>query len=449
MATVWSGTDIRLGRPVAIKVLTRSASADPLMLRRLDEEARTLARLAHTNIVTVYDLGSQDDVPYVVMELVEGDDLRQRLQRGPMLPSDALRIAIQVCDALQAAHDAGIVHRDIKPDNVLLTRSGQVKVCDFGIARLQRANQTRATGDGTTIGTALYMAPEQATHGHVDPRTDLYALGCVLHEMLTGQPPFTGDDPMHVLWQHVHDTPAPVTSQRPDLPAGFDHVIEQLLAKNPDDRPARAADVRRQLQGLQEGRATGRVADAGTGELPMSRGRAQVMTRTQRVPRLEVDRDDPTPRAFRIGPAGTLAVALGTAIITALVITFTMLTTRPTQQAIQQPGGATSPTLSTVAPTSPPGTVEDVRSTIQAQVELGYLKSHDARDLLSRVDEIDHHLANEETDEAAQAIDKLRERIDELTRDHKITDGGRTAVLDSLDRLANSLPATADRGGEN
>src|SRR4029450_10436881 len=165
MACVWAGVDTRLDRPVAVKVLDGADSADAVMLERLDHEARTLAALAHPNIVAVYDLGADAGVPYVVMELVRGDDLGRRLTHGGFDVGEAVRFAMQVCAALQAARDSGVIHRDIKPDNILLTESGLVKVCDFGIARLLRSQQSRMTNSAAAVGTAMDMAPEQATGG--------------------------------------------------------------------------------------------------------------------------------------------------------------------------------------------------------------------------------------------------------------------------------------------
>lgn len=447
IATVWAGVDIRLDRPVAVKVLGSAATADPAMLRLLDQEARTLARLAHPNIVAVYDLGTEADVPYVVMELVEGDDLRQRLARGPLDPPEAVRIATQICDALQAAHEAGVVHRDIKPDNVLLTRSGIVKICDFGIARLQQSSTAQATAHGSVIGTASYMAPEQASGGPVDARADLYALGCVLYEMLASRPPFTGDDAMRVLWQHVHDAPAPVASQRSDVPAELDALVQQLLTKRPEHRPASARQVRASLAEL-GGAATPPSATASEGEWEMGRGRATVITRTRTMPAVDAAVDDAVDGSFRLGPAGVLGVAVGAALLTALLIAVTMLVTRPDQPAGSADGGsaAASPTS---APQPTTRTVSDVRAVIQAQVQSGQVDASAANDLLNRLDDVERHFANGRLDRALDQIDKLREKVETLARDGRITSAGRAAVLDSLDELTNTYRETGNGDDED
>ena len=208
MATVWRGVDERLGRRVAVKLLDGADTADPAMLQRFDREARTAGGLTHPNIVAVYDVGSDNGAPYLVMELIDGTTLATLLVRGPLPIDQAVDVARQICDALAVAHAQGVVHRDIKPANILITTTGTVKVCDFGIARLTHQQQTDLTAPHTAIGTSAYMAPEQASGGAVDGRTDLYALGCVLYAMLTGQPPFTGDNPLTVMWQHQQQ-PAP------------------------------------------------------------------------------------------------------------------------------------------------------------------------------------------------------------------------------------------------
>jgi eukaryotic-like serine/threonine-protein kinase len=199
MATVWRGVDQRLGRPVAIKLLDRADTADPIMLQRFDREARTAGGLTHPNIVAVYDVGTDNGVPYLVMELIDGTSVAALLAGGPLPVDQAVDVARQTCDALGMTHAQGVVHRDIKPANILLTTTtGTVKVCDFGIARLAH-QQTNLTAPHTAIGTSAYMAPEQASGAPVDARTDLYALGCVMYAMLTGHPPFTGDNPLAVL----------------------------------------------------------------------------------------------------------------------------------------------------------------------------------------------------------------------------------------------------------
>ncbi|MEV0895995.1 serine/threonine-protein kinase [Actinoplanes sp. NPDC049802] len=260
MAQVWQGFDRWLGRMVAVKVLHERVLADPSVPARFEREARTVAGLTHPNIVTLHDVGADRGVPYLVMELVEGRSLADLLSAGPLDVAGAARIAAQVCAALEAASAAGVVHRDIKPANILVTGDGRVKVCDFGIARVAGTVQGELTGSAQMLGTSTYMAPEQVAGGPVDVRTDLYGLGCVLYAMLTGGPPFTGDSPMRIAWDHVERSPQPVSRHR-RVPQDLDRLLLAMLAKFPADRPSGPAAVRAVLENLNT-EATGEQTDA-------------------------------------------------------------------------------------------------------------------------------------------------------------------------------------------
>jgi serine/threonine-protein kinase len=245
MATVYRARDEVLGREVAVKVLSPQYAADPGFLARFEREARHVAALSHPRIVTVFDCGIEGTAPFIVMELAEGPTLWQVLDEARVLPADqAAGIAAAVCEALQAAHAAGLVHRDIKPANIVLS-GGQVKVLDFGIARA--GDPGGATRTGTVLGTAAYLSPEQAAGRPAGTQADLYALGCVLFEMLTGAPPFTGDSEVAIAYRHVHEDPGPPSARRPGLPARLDEITAALLAKDPDGRPPGAAAARAAL----------------------------------------------------------------------------------------------------------------------------------------------------------------------------------------------------------
>ncbi len=244
MATVWRATDDVLGRDVAVKVLNSEYAADASFLGRFKREARNVASLSNSRIVTVFDWGLDDTTPYIVMELLAGKTLRQLLDEAVTLPvRQAITIAAAVCDALEAAHASGLVHRDIKPANIALS-GREVKVLDFGIARTRVPGATRTQA---VLGTAAYLSPEQASGEAVGPRADLYSLGCVLFEMLTGTPPFTADSEVGVAYRQVHDDPGPPSARRSGLPVRLDEVVRQLLAKDPADRPAGAAAARAAL----------------------------------------------------------------------------------------------------------------------------------------------------------------------------------------------------------
>ncbi|MBE1592704.1 Stk1 family PASTA domain-containing Ser/Thr kinase [Nonomuraea angiospora] len=239
MATVYLALDVRLDRTVALKVMHRSLAEDPAFVRRFIGEAKSVARLSHPNVVHVFDQGTDTDVVYLSMEYVPGKTLRDILRERGRLPArEALEIMIPVLAALGAAHQAGMVHRDVKPENVLMTDDGRVKVVDFGLARaIEATNQTRT---GVMIGTIGYMAPEQVTTGAADVRSDVYAAGIMLFELVTGQQPYDGATPMSVAYRHVHDTvPAP-SSVVHDVPPLIDTLVAQATAREPDQRPADA-----------------------------------------------------------------------------------------------------------------------------------------------------------------------------------------------------------------
>jgi serine/threonine protein kinase len=237
MSTVFLAEDLKHHRQVAIKVLTPEVAA-AVGSERFLREIETVARLTHPHILGLYDSGDAEGLLYYVMPYVEGESLRQRLTREKQLPvDDALRIAREVADALSHAHSHGVVHRDIKPENILL-ESGHAVVADFGIARaIAAAGGEALTQTGIVVGTPAYMSPEQAAGGQsLDGRSDLYSLGCVLYEMLAGQPPFTGPTAESLAHQHLSVSPRPVTELRPAVPAGVTAALQRALAKTPADR---------------------------------------------------------------------------------------------------------------------------------------------------------------------------------------------------------------------
>ncbi|MFF2143873.1 protein kinase [Kitasatospora sp. NPDC058190] len=256
MATVWRGVDRVLGRQVAVKVLNGGLADDPRFAERFSREAQHAAMLVHPRIVMVFDSGVDQGTPFIVMELVQGRSLAAVLAQQPQLPVErAVGIAAAVCEALTVAHAAELVHRDIKPGNIMITDDGGVKVVDFGIARAGSSNNLTQTA--SVLGTAAYLSPEQATASTLDGRTDLYAVGCVLTEMLTGETPFTAETPVAIAFKHVSEQPLPPSVRRPGLPPALDAAVLRLLAKNPAERPADAAAARAELLGTVPGLAVG------------------------------------------------------------------------------------------------------------------------------------------------------------------------------------------------
>jgi serine/threonine-protein kinase len=238
MATIFRAVDLRMGRVVAVKVLREVYSSDPKFVTRFQREARAASALQHPNIVQVFDYGQSEESYYIVMEFVEGTDLRRYLKRHGVLQVDrAVAIAHDVALGLGAAHRLGIVHRDVKPQNIMLNESGLVKLTDFGIASMYKdVEAERLTTTGMTLGTVQYYAPEQAQGEIVSPSADVYALGIVLYEMLTGRTPFDGDTPVAIAMKHIQDEPEPPSVYNPRIPQGLERVIMRCLAKDPRDR---------------------------------------------------------------------------------------------------------------------------------------------------------------------------------------------------------------------
>lgn len=247
MATVYLATDLRLERRVAIKVMHAHLADDQAFAQRFIQEARSAARLAHPNVVNVFDQGEDGETAYMVMEYLPGITLRELLKDYHRLtPEQTLDIMDAVLAGLAAAHHAGIVHRDLKPENVMLADDGRIKLADFGLARAATANT--ATGQAL-LGTIAYLSPELVSRGTADARSDVYALGIMMYEMLTGEQPYRGDAPMQIAFQHANDTVPPPSSKVPGLPRGFDDLVEWATQKNPEDRPA---DAREMLEKLRE-----------------------------------------------------------------------------------------------------------------------------------------------------------------------------------------------------
>jgi serine/threonine-protein kinase len=253
MADVYIGDDTRLNRKVAIKVLRRDLARDPSFVARFKKEALAAGGLNHSGIVAVYDSGDENNSPYIVMELISGQTLRQVMQQGLIPQGRALEIIEGILQALEYSHKEGIVHRDIKPGNIMITDSGDIKVMDFGIARATDDIGATMTNTWNVIGTAQYLSPEQATGELADGRSDLYSLGCLMYELLTGRPPFTGDTPVSIAYQHVSAPITPASQVKPGLSTDIDRMLEVVLSKDPNNRyqdaSAMLADLQRVIKG--------------------------------------------------------------------------------------------------------------------------------------------------------------------------------------------------------
>lgn len=247
MAIVYKGRDTILHRLVTIKLMRPEYTSDEDFVRRFRREAQSVASLSHPNIVSIYDVGQEGDKHYLVMEYVDGEDLRSIIKReGPLDAAIAVRIARQICDALDHAHENNIVHRDVKPHNILITRTGRAKLTDFGIAR--EASAATVTTTDTIIGSVHYLSPEQARGDLAGPKSDLYSLGVVLYEMLAGSVPFTGDSPISIAIKHIQNSPDPLARRKPGIPAELERVVMRALQKDPDRRFKSAREMSFKLE---------------------------------------------------------------------------------------------------------------------------------------------------------------------------------------------------------
>jgi len=245
MASVHEGEDTILGRRVAVKLLHPQYVGDQSFVTRFEREARSVANLVHPGIVNVYDVGRDGDRCYIVMEFVDGRSVKEMLASGPVGVDRTIDIGVQVAKALDYAHRAGVVHRDVKPHNIIVTPEGAAKLVDFGIATVKGSSSV--TESGSVLGTVHYVAPEQARGQPATPATDLYSLGCVLYEAATGRLPFEGETPLEIATKHVSSEPVPPSRVNPQVPPALERTILHAMAKDPAHRPASAGEMAREL----------------------------------------------------------------------------------------------------------------------------------------------------------------------------------------------------------
>ena len=250
MGVVYRAEDPRLGRPVALKTTNAEVASNPNQLKRFYREAQAAARLTHPNIVTIYEIDEANGIPFIAMELLEGDSLQEIISKRKEIPTlKKLQIIIDTCKALDYAHQHGIVHRDVKPGNIMLLNNGQVKIVDFGIARVGVSSMTKT---GIVLGTVMYMSPEQVHGQIVDARSDVFSLGIVLYELLTYQAPFPGEDVPSILFKIISQDPEPITKY-PQCPPQLEEIIRRALAKDREERYQTAEDMAFDLQRIADG----------------------------------------------------------------------------------------------------------------------------------------------------------------------------------------------------
>lgn len=465
MATVWEAQDTVLKRTVAVKLVDVEVDGDPTLGERLSREAVTTASLSHPDIVTVYDAGVAGRTAYVVMQLVSGRDLTAVLAEGGPLPvAEVARVGARVAGALAAAHAGGIVHRDIKPANVLVN-GDDVTVVDFGIASMSGSALAGLTAVGTLIGTAHYMAPEQAEGRPASPASDVYALGCLLTTLLTGSPPFEAENPMGVLQRHLQDEPVPLRDRRPDAPPELEQLVAGMLAKDPAHRPT-AAGVRDRLTSIQAAPDTAATTALSpptrTAVLPMpAAGVGAVGAPPPVIPPRRTGPTTPPPApprpARRRSRAWVLPVVLAVSVITLALIAANL-------DRASSPLAGTSPTAD--APVAPP---EDTAPVEEAPVEpepepepeppaqpadvgalIETLEDEEVRDdLAERWAAVLDARAEDKLEKAASRTRDLQQRIDELERDERLTPEEAEALRTAITAATADLPAPPDGKGDD
>jgi serine/threonine-protein kinase len=318
MADVYLARDRLLNRRVAVKVLSPTFAADPDFVERFRREAQAAASLNHPNIVSVYDSGQEDGVSFIVMEYVNGQTLSELLRQHGRIPAaEAARIAADIADALEFAHRNGVVHRDVKPGNVLITPEGAVKVTDFGIARAESSDTITKTGN--VLGTATYFSPEQAQGFALDGRSDVYSLGVVLYEMLTGSAPFVADSPVSVAYKHVREQPVPPSRVQPDVPSALDRIVLTAMAKDVTQRYPSAQALRADLLRFERGRPLVGVPTSATAAATVPLGRADGGDGGGSGAALPPPEPGPSPRRRRSWGAA-ISVALAFGLLIALIV---------------------------------------------------------------------------------------------------------------------------------
>ena len=449
MAEVFVATDLQLRRDVAVKRLPSSAMQDATAQARFAREARALARVNDPHVVTVFDIVVDDGRPFLVMELVDGMTLSELIHReGRIDPARLVSIAEDICSGLAAVHACGIVHRDMKPSNVFLTASGAVKIGDFGIASV--ASDVTVTRAGEVFGSAPYVSPEQVTGDPVDARADLYSLGCVMFEMATGRPPFVGDEPAALAYQHAHTTPERADAVVPQVPTALASTIDLLLAKNPADRPGSADGLRRSLETMPSTAAdVGDVATQpfaplpATEILPVVSPSAPAPIPPRRPPR----RSSPIPWIAAL-VAGIVILLVLNAIFGGTDPAVGAKTPAEPRSPSPSTAASTSPTASPASPSSslPPDTgIEDAAAALIGLIDelgsSGAVDGHLAKDLEHGTDEVVRALDGGDGDKVLDALGGLQDKVDKGLDKGEISSEDAQRLGDAIQALATEIGA--------
>jgi len=449
MARVHRGYDRHLRRPVAVKVLAPPYDRDRAFVERFRREARSAAGLSHPNVVSVFDSGSYHGTHFIVTELVEGQTLADRLQAGPMPSEEAVAVAVDVCRALEAAHARGLIHRDIKPGNVMLLLDGRVKVVDFGIARA--AGSDTLTGTGVVLGSTAYLAPEQASGQPVDERADLYALGCVLYEMLTGAVPFRADTPVATMYRHVNEEPPPPSSIRP-VPAGLEAIVMRCLEKDPRRRFDSAVDLEHALLAAQGDTTPLGVVPAAETQ-PIAVGGAPIPVAmpapTTPLDRTTVALPGPShrtaPTASRTGHRrsgnrrGWLVAALGVALVLLLVGLLIAANDDPlpTRGQLRRASNAATRPSSEKSPSAEGFATAwaNLVNAIASAEATGGIDEHAADELTKHATELSDAYRDGDPEKVSEALTKLQDEYGHAIEDGEIS----SSAADAIDRAISDV----------
>ncbi|MGL5819443.1 MAG: protein kinase domain-containing protein [Phycicoccus sp.] len=495
MGQVWRATDTVLGRAVAVKTIDLHRIPDEAGAERFEREARVTASLNHPNVVTVHDSGVEGDIAFLVMELLPGPSLAERMMQGPLPVEEVVEVGRQVASALDAAHSRGLVHRDIKPGNVAYADDGRVRVLDFGITQLGESTGAPAlTATHTVMGTAEYLAPEQATGGRVDGRADLYALGCLLYALLAGRAPFSGPTPVATMVMHTHDPVPDLLAARPDTPVWLADLVDALLAKSPVDRPPGAAAV---AAALDERRAPASAATttllpaagapstqrmtpapaavpAGPPTLPPEpderdrRGRSSAATWVLALVALAAvgglawvlflgDRNDDagSTASTSASPRASTSAPQATQTATSTPTDTPTVEESETEEASPSPSTSPSP-----PPTSEPPptdtTAEDAADALAALSDrlvslaaAGTIEDGVAQPLDSQVEDIERALARDDAERVGQRTEALRADYDEARSNSTISDEADAELRPALDDVERTVEAYLEASSSN